>query len=56
MFDFLNIERHELKNIEPKNQRKYKELDRQTYNMLLERYKEDNQELIQLLGENFTWG
>lgn len=55
VFRFLNVGEHHFEETKPINQRKYRDLNEETYQNLQKIYEPYNKELVSILGDNFSW-
>ncbi len=55
IFEFLNLSKYKIKNLERKNVGKYHDMNIKTRNFLIEYFKPYNKKLYEFLGKNFDW-
>ena len=55
VFDYLNVQNFEIKDVERQNAGEYKKLDKSMRKFLVDYYRPHNERLFKLLGKNFDW-
>ena len=55
VFDYLNVQNFEIKDVERQNVGEYKKLDKSTRKFLVDYYRPHNERLFELLGKKFEW-